>query len=120
MDDKPPFALAQIAQADFERARRKAFLNEVASMFSGKPNWLLSFDEVQRVLPMQGQYYKGMQQVPVSAIVGSVNRYGDFDRKFLPTQSHTRPRWESIDLAHLTDVTLPPVQLYKVGDAYFV
>jgi len=120
MDDKPPFALAQIAQADFERARRKAFLNEVASMFSGKPNWLLSFDEVQRVLPMQGQHYKGMQQVPVSAIVGSVNRYGDFDRKFLPTQSHTRPRWESIDLAHLTDVTLPPVQLYKVGDAYFV
>jgi hypothetical protein len=69
---------------------------------------------------MQGQFYRGVQQVPVSKIIGSVDRYHDFDRRFLPTQSHTRPRWESVDIAHHTDVQLPPVQLYKVGEAYFV
>lgn len=111
---------AKLAQLDFERARRKAFLNELASTLSRKPNWLISFEEVQQHLPLKGQFYRGVQQVPLDKIIGSVNRYSDFDRRFMPTQSHTRPRWESIDVAHHTDVALPPVQLYKVGEAYFV
>ena len=111
---------SQAAHADFDRARRKAFMNELASTMSGRPNWLLSFDEVQRTLRLTGQYYGGVQQVPVSQIVGSVDRYHDFDRQFLPTQSFTRPRWESVDIANLTDVDLPPVQLYNVGGVYFV
>ena len=112
--------LAQIASTDFERARRKAFFNDLISVFSGRPNWLLAFEEVRGALPFEGQLYKGMQEVPVPAIVGSVDRYHDFDRAFLPTQTKTRPRWESIDRAALSDVALPPVQLYKVGDVYFV
>ena len=58
--------------------------------------------------------------MPVSAIVGSVDRYHDFSRAFLPIQTQTRPRWESVDRAALTDVALPPIQVYKVGSAYFV
>jgi hypothetical protein len=109
-----------MAKADYERARRKAFLNELTSTFNGKPNLLLSFDEVQKILPIKGQYNKGHQSVPISQIVGSVGRYRDFDRAFLPTQDATRPRWESIDVAHLSDIKLPPVQLYKVDNIYFV
>jgi hypothetical protein len=116
----PSSQVAQAAQADFDRARRRAFMNELASTVRGTPNWLLSFEEVQRTLPIKGQYYQGMQHVPVSEIVGSVDRYRDFDRHFLPTQSFTRPRWESVDIANITDVPLPPVQLYKVGNVYFV
>jgi hypothetical protein len=112
--------VAQMAQADFERARRKAFFNDLMSTLSGKPNWLLSFEEVRSAVPIKGQFYGGVHQVPISAIVGSVDRYHDFDRKFLPTQTHTRPRWESVDRATLTDVILPPIQLYKVGNIYFV
>src|SRR6476660_10517880 len=106
-------SIAQIASTDFDRARRKAFVNELEALFLRRPSALVSFEEVQRLLPLQGQYYRGMQQVPVDSIVGSVNRYKDFDREFLPVQSHTRPRWESVDIANLTDVSLPPVQLYK-------
>jgi hypothetical protein len=112
--------LAQAAASDFERARRKAFFNDLMSVFSGRENWLLAFEEVRGALPFEGQLYKGMQEVLVSQIVGSVDRYHDFDRAFLPTQTKTRPRWESIDRAALRDVVLPPVQLYKVGDVYFV
>jgi uncharacterized ParB-like nuclease family protein len=112
--------LAQIASTDFERARRKAFVHDLVSLFSGRTNWLMAFEEVRQALPFEGQTYKGMQEVPVSQIVGSVDRYHDFDRAFLPTQTKTRPRWESVDRAALKDVTLPPVQLYKVGDIYFV
>jgi hypothetical protein len=56
----------------------------------------------------------------VDQIVGSVNRYQDFDRVFLPTQAHTAHRWRSISRAFYDDVSLPPVKLYKVGDTYFV
>lgn len=108
------------ASADFERARRKAFIHDLVANLSGRPNWLMAFEEVERALPIRGQVYKGMQEVPVANIVGSVDRYHDFDRAFLPTQARTRPRWESVDRAALTDVPLPPVQLYKVGDVYFV
>ncbi len=119
MDDMQS-RLAQLARVDFDRARRRAFLNELTSIFNRRPNLLLSFEEVQRILPIKGQFHKGFQQAPISQIVGSVGRYHDFDRAFLPTQSNTRPRWESVDIAHLNDVELPPVQLYKVGSIYFV
>jgi uncharacterized protein DUF4032 len=113
-------AVAQMASTDFDRARRKAFFNELETIFRGKPSALVSFEEVERILPLQGQYYRGVQHVPISSVVGSVNRYRDFDREFLPVQSHTRPRWESVDIANMTDVNLPPVQLYKVDNVYFV
>jgi hypothetical protein len=58
--------------------------------------------------------------VPVGAIVGTVGRYRDFDRNFNPIRDATRQRWERISRAMLEGVELPPVELYKVGDAYFV
>ncbi len=122
MDDANRYdtPLAQRAAADFERARFKAFLNDLVAGLSRRPNWLLAFEEVQRAIPIKGQSYRGMHNVPVASIVGSVDRYHDFNRAFLPTQTRTRSRWESVDRANLSDVILPPVQLYKVGDVYFV
>ncbi|MDQ4077799.1 MAG: hypothetical protein M3220_16320 [Chloroflexota bacterium] len=69
---------------------------------------------------MIGQRYRGLEEVPLEKITGSVGRYRDFDRAFLPRQKQTRSRWLSIDKAHYEDVPLPPVELYKIGDVYFV
>lgn len=109
-----------MAEMDFERARRKAFWRRVLAWLKGESNDLLPFDEVREKLPIKGQYYAGLKQVPTDQIVGSFGRYRDFDRAFLPTQSRTRGRWQSIDKAHYEDVILPPVDLYKMGDIYFV
>ncbi len=105
---------------DFQDARLRAFLRTVWSVLSGQPNQLLSWAEVREHLHIGGQVYRGIQTVPLHQIVGSVDRYRDFDRAFLPTQSHTMRRWRSISRAFYDDVGLPPVKLYKVGDAYFV
>jgi hypothetical protein len=83
-------------------------------------NELLRFDEVRRLLRAQGRRAAGSRQVPVSAIVGSVGRYRDFDAAFLPRQAQTRSRWLSIDRAHHEDVVLPPIELYQLGETYFV
>lgn len=108
------------AQADFGVARRKAFWHEILSFLGGRPNRLLSWDEVRGKLGVRGQFYRGVQAVPVEKIIGSVGRYRDFDRVFLPTQDRTAERWRSIARAHYDDVSLPPVKLYKIGEAYFV
>jgi hypothetical protein len=108
------------ARVDFQTARRKAFWREVFSFLGGRPNRLLSWREVCDKLGIRGQIYRGMQTVPVDRIIGSVGRYLDFDRAFLPTQGVTANRWRSIARAHYDDISLPPVKLYKIGDAYFV
>lgn len=110
-----------LAERDFEGARFQSFINDVAAWIARRPNELLSFDKVRRSLPIYGSSYRGLQPVPLDKIVGSAtHRYSDFDRAFLPAQVRTKSRWKRIDELRLRDVALPPVQLYQVGDVYFV
>src|SRR5215212_2037288 len=107
---------------DFSRARRKAFLRKVGAYLRRDPgsNQLLSFDEVKGALGTVSQVYLGMREVPVSQIVGSVGRHRDFDRAFMPSKPDLGTRWRRIDEIMDRGEALPPVSLYKIGDAYFV
>jgi hypothetical protein len=113
-------SLDEQASQDFESALTRSFWRRVLARLTGHKIDLLPFDEVRARLPLGGQHYLGMRQVEISKIVGSSGRYRDFDRAFLPIQNKTRDRWVSIDKAYYQQVYLPPVELYKIGDAYFV
>lgn len=106
--------------ADYDHARRRAFWRHLGSFLSGRRNDLLPFDEVRQRLHAQTQRDSGYQEVPIDKIVGSVGRYRDFDRAFLPVQKQTQARWLSIDKTYYQSVALPPVELYKLGETYFV
>src|SRR5215212_8572104 len=108
------------AQEDFAHARRRAFLQEIGSFLLRRPNELLSFEQVRQQLPIKSQAYRGVQAIPLTKIIGSLDRYEDFNRNFLPTQTQTQARWENIDRATRSDIALPPIQVYRIGDAYFV
>ncbi len=112
--------LAFRVKDDFSRARFKAFLNGVQAALTGQPGTLLSYDEVKEKLRIGGPVYRGVQTVTVKKIVGSLNRYQQFDRAFLPKRSDSADRWQRIDRAFYEDISLPPVVLYKVGEVYFV
>jgi hypothetical protein len=112
--------LESLSAGDFQAARAKATLQRILASLSGHSRDLMAFDEVREKLHLGGPVYRGVQSVPLSKIVGSVNRYQDFDRLFLPTQSHTQDRWHRINRAWYQDISLPPVLLYKVGEVYFV
>jgi len=107
---------------DFSRARRRAFLRRISAYLRRDPgsNQLLSFDEVKGALGAISQVYLGLREVPVSKIVGSVGRHRDFDRAFLPSKPDLGTRWRRIDEIMHRAEELPPVSLYKIGDAYFV
>jgi hypothetical protein len=107
-------------RADYDLARLKAAWRQIVSRLARRRNELLQFEEVRRQLRAQGQHYAGLRSVPLAAIVGSIGRYRDFDSAFLPRQSQTKSRWLNIDRAHYEDLELPPVELYGIGETYFV
>jgi len=112
--------LDQQARNDFQRARFKAFMNRVWASVSGKPTTLLSYDEIKEKLHIGGPIYRGVQTVRVDQIAGSLNRYHEFDRVFLPASDTLANRWQSVNRAFYQEISLPPVVLYKVGQVYFV
>jgi hypothetical protein len=107
-------------QLHFEAARRQAFWNEIGRLLSGRSNRLLSWRDVQEQLHLSEFVEREIVPVPLDRIVGSVGRYREFDRAFMPKLDSTGPRWRSIASAYFDDVRLPPITLYKVGDTYFV
>lgn len=108
------------ARADFQRARFKAFMNRVWGALSGQPSTLLSYDDIKAKLHIGGPIYRGVQTVRVDQIAGSLNRYHEFDRVFLPASDKLAERWQSVNRAFYEEISLPPVVLYKVGQVYFV
>jgi hypothetical protein len=112
--------VADQVDADFDRARRRAFFGGLKTRFVGGRDRLLSFDEVRKALGVANRFYLGRKVVEVSKIVGSVGRHGEFDPNFMPAKSSLSYRWKRVDGALCRGVELPAVSLYKIGDAYFV
>ena len=108
------------ARADFQRARFKAFLNRVWAPLSGQRSTLLSYDDIKEKLHIGGPIYRGIKTVRVDQIAGSLNRYHEFDRVFLPASDKLAERWQRVNRAFYQEIGLPPVVLYKVGQVYFV
>lgn len=109
-----------LAGEDFTRARTKALLSRIANFLGPARDRLLPFEEVRKLLKPMRETYEGVQAVALDRIVGSEGRYRDFNRHFLPKHEWLRDRWVSIDLAHYSEIELPPVRLYELGGLYFV
>ncbi len=109
----------QVARNDFDKARRRAVRSELNSKIRGKANRLIPFEEIRAELRQQNAIYRGVHQIPIDKIIGSVGRYNDFTKEFLPLSDAMAGRW--INVQSLTSsIGWPPIELYKVADAYFV
>jgi len=107
---------------DFHRLRSKAALDRFWAGIRGESLDLLPYDEVSSKLRAVSQTNLGLQQVPLKNIIGSVNRTSDFDRNFRPLSDGDSSRWADVKAAMTSPYTagVPPVSLYKIGEAYFV
>jgi hypothetical protein len=104
----------------WKRARRAAFVQDIVATFTQRPESLLSFDHIYQKLKLDSVHYLDLQDVSLDHIVGSVGRYTDFTRAFLPRQDNLQDRWQRIEQMVTTGRELPPIELYQVGQAYFV
>ncbi|MFN2290411.1 MAG: DUF4032 domain-containing protein [Anaerolineae bacterium] len=105
---------------DFRRARRQAEREVRLARLTGKSAELLPFDEVRRSLGAKSRHDLGLRDIPIDAIVGSVDRYSDFTRSFLPLQDDGEERWARVQVKVQEMGGLPPIEVYKIGEAYFV
>ncbi len=113
-------AMRSSALEDFYSARSKANMHEILARLRGKPVTLLSFDEIRLKLKAQVMGRKVLKDIPLEAIVGSVNRYEDFTRDFLPRKSVDSERWAGVKAAAYDQLGLPPIEAYQIGETFFV
>lgn len=104
----------------FDRARRSAMFRDILAVVSGESDDLLPFEEVRLQLRTRGEIRRGLQLIPLDKIVGSVGRYRDFTRAFLPRGGVQRERWAHVDEAWNRLGYIPPIEVYQIGDVYFV
>jgi len=108
---------------DFLRLRRRQVLAKLAHKLSREPddvNLVLPYSEVIAALGYEGERSIGLKSIKLVDIVGSVDQRRDFDRRFRPTSARVRERWEQLALAQRRGAPMPPIDVYKVGDLYFV
>ncbi len=99
----------------------QAFLQDWIKRIRGESTELLSYDEVRKILQAREVGFRPtLEEVPLDKIVGSVGRYRDFNSAFLPKNEALEERWARVDAARETLEGLPPVDLIKVGEFYFV
>ncbi len=108
------------SQRRFEDARRQATFHDLMSFLTRQTNALVPFDEVRARLRTAAEIQRGTHLIPLSSIVGSVGRYRDFTREFLPRAATLQERWRRIDEVVNRLEPLPPIEVYKLGDVYFV
>jgi nucleotide-binding universal stress UspA family protein len=110
------------ALEDFKRARGKAAMQRFWAGIKGESLDLLQFDEISAKLHAVKKSNKVLDMVPLNKIVGSVGRTSDFDRNFLPLNDSDENRWANVKTHMISPIAhgLPPVDLYRIGEAYFV
>ncbi len=108
---------------DFLRARRRQVLTRLGNRLSREPddvNLILPFDEVVTALGRKGERSLGLLTIKLDSVVGTMDSGRDFDRRFRPTSSRVRERWERLALAQRRGEPMPPIDVYRVGDMHFV
>jgi nucleotide-binding universal stress UspA family protein len=108
------------AVSDFRRARNQADLKDLLARLTGESTQLLSYDEARHKLILRGFTERGLQDIPLESIVGSVGRYSDFTRDFLPRHEVSEERWARVKAVAEGMKGYPPIEVYKIGEVYFV
>ncbi|HEX9148638.1 MAG TPA: hypothetical protein VF958_05685, partial [Thermoanaerobaculia bacterium] len=104
----------------FDVARRTALVQDLLAQARGRPTDLLPFDAVREKFRLRRLVDRGIQEVPLERIAGTVQREREFNRAFLPRDESLRDRWQEIEGLAEGAKGFPPVELYRVGETDFV
>jgi hypothetical protein len=110
----------RIAMGMFEKALRRAWVGRVRGTFTRKQRQVAALADWRESCGLRDGRFLGVQQVNIAEIGGSEGRATEFDIDFNPVDERTEKRWVSVAIARLLGVPLPPVELLRVGDLYFV
>jgi hypothetical protein len=108
------------ALSRFRAALLRGRLSRLVNILMKRQSNLYDLNSLKPGLHVQASFYAGVQVVPIRAIIGSECRAADFDPDFRPVSEAARERWVNMAIVYLARLPLPPIQLIRVGTAYFV
>lgn len=111
------------AAEDFDAARFRSFWRAIRNTLTRRNRRLVDLDTVLDAAGAEGRSFGGIQEIPVNQIVGSAvaeAKSNDFDPGFLPANRRLRDRWTRVYTAMVEGGELPPIDVYRVGDGYYV
>jgi hypothetical protein len=104
----------------FHQLREQAVIRRFFSRLVGQSQELLCLNGNLQRQTHGSRHHAGVQLVPLAQIRGSEGRCSDFDAQFRPLRTHTAERWVNLALAHERGEPIPPVELLKVGEFFYV
>ena len=108
------------AVQEFRSARFQADMENIRAYLTGRSADLLSYEDVRKKVHARETSRRELKEIPVQAIAGSVGRYKDFTRHFLPLVDEDQERWARIHALADSLQGLPPIEVYQIGEVYFV
>ena len=111
---------AHYASALYASTCRSGRVRQIWANLCSQSRGLLDLNSVATSCAIGDRHAAGMQTVPIRQIRGSEGRCEDFDSEFRPLKAHTEDRWLSVARANLRGLGLPPVELVRIGEIYFV
>jgi hypothetical protein len=104
----------------FFQQKTLAFWHRALGWVLRRRHELLEYSQVMRCMAFAGQHDLGVRTVSVNQIVGTLGRGSDFDSAFRPLRNNMEQRWMRIQDMYDRGENFPAIELYKVGDSYFV
>jgi uncharacterized membrane protein YgaE (UPF0421/DUF939 family) len=108
------------AELEFEEERRHAVRQDLAATMKRRAGAVPPLSDVVRAAGIAGETERGVRDIPLALIRGSETRSTDFDDSFLPRRRQVRRRWVELFTTMQAGVQPPPIDVYQLGDAYFV
>lgn len=104
----------------YRQARLRGWCRRITSLFTRRRWRLLSISAIPATIAKPGWDSNSTQTVSIDEILGSEGRCAEFDCHFNPLSSHDKGRWLNVATARQIGLSTPPVELMRIGDAYFV
>ena len=103
----------------FGKVKEETVWDSWRKFFTRQPNELLSFTAVKEILNLQVAQHKGIQEIAIDNIIGSVGRANEFSRTFKPKHQFTEHRWRRV-AESFYQRGFDPIKVFKVSNIYFV
>lgn len=104
----------------FQQANLRARLHLFWTKITRQCFCLKVLNDSLRNFEIENSTYVGFHSIPISQILGTENKENEFDRAFNPLQERNRVKWQELARKKIRGIDLPPVELVKVGDTYYV
>lgn len=100
---------------EFVSAKSRAFRRKLLRL--GQKTHLAGFNMAQH----SGHRVDiGVREIDVAQIIGSVSNNRNFDDQFNPRNIASQERWSRLYIGYLQGDPIPPIDVYKIGDTYYV